>query len=202
MIVAQYVGRPPSIAQWNEIVRNLIKYYNAYALSESEDYGFIQYMINKGDAMYLMPQPMWLTDISPNASSKRTYGIPATPRIINHLNGVLKLYTEEVVTKVVDENGSMVREILGFSKILDPMLLAEMIDFNPSGNYDRIRAASIAIEVARRLDEEKIKVSTTETDPRLKSYFAGKPVRSVLGSGKPKDTLVSSLSRKLKTFRY
>lgn len=198
MIVAQYVGRPPSIAQWNEIVRNLIKYYNAYALSESEDYGFIQYMINKGDAMYLMPQPMWLTDISPNASSKRTYGIPATPRIINHLNGVLKLYTEEIITKVVDDNGSMVREILGFSKILDPLLLAEMIDFNPSGNYDRIRAASIAIEVARRLDEEKIKVSTTENDPRLKSYFAGKPVRSVLGSGDSK----SKITKRHKPFRY
>lgn len=181
MFVAQYVGRPSSIATWNETVRNLIKYYNAYALSESEDYGFIQYMINKGDAMYLMPQPRWLTDISANISQSRQYGIPATPRIINHLNGVLKLYTEEIVSKVFDENGSLIRELLGFSKILDAVLLDEIINFNPDGNFDRIRAASIAIEVARRLDEEKIKVSTTETDPRLKSYFATKPSKSIVG---------------------
>ena len=60
MLVAQYVGRPASINEWNETVRNLIKYYNAYTLSESDDYGFIQYMINKGDAMFLMEQPEWL----------------------------------------------------------------------------------------------------------------------------------------------
>lgn len=194
MFVAQYVGRPSSIAKWNETVRNLIKYYNAYTLSESEDYGFIQDMINKGDAMYLMPQPSWLTDISPNMSSKRQYGIPATPRIINHLNGVLKLYTEEVVNKTYLPDGTLDREILGFSKILDPLLLDEMINFNPDSNYDRVRAASIAIEVARRLDEEKIKVSTTETDPRLKSYFAKKPSRSVLG--RCKQSLKPSRKRK------
>lgn len=200
MIVAQYVGRPPSIAEWNEIVRNLIKYYNAYALSESEDYGFIQYMINKGDAMYLMPQPRWLTDISANVSQTRQYGIPATPRIINHLNGILKLYTEEVINKITDDNGSVIREILGFSKIMDPLLLAEMIDFRPEGNYDRLRAASIAIEVARRLDEEKIKVSTTETDPRLKSYFSTKPTKSVLGSCRSKRKSLDKKTQKL--FRH
>lgn len=171
MLVAQYVGRPDSINVWNETVRNLIKYYNAWTLSENEDYGFIQYMINKGDSMYLMEQPDWLKDITPNSSIKRQYGIPATPKIIAHLNGLYKMYTEEVISKEIAENGSVIKEILGFSKILDPMLLEETIKFNSDGNFDRIRAASIAIAVAKHLDAQKISVSSIDTDPRLVAYF-------------------------------
>lgn len=171
MLVAQYVGRPDSINVWNETVRNLIKYYNAWTLSENEDYGFIQYMINKGDTMYLMEQPDWLKDITPNSSIKRQYGIPATPKIIAHLNGLLKMYTEEVVSKEIDDKGSVVREVLGFSKILDPMLLEEIIKFNADGNFDRIRAASIAIAVAKHLDAQKIVVSDVNRDQRVNAYF-------------------------------
>lgn len=173
MIVAQYVGRPNSINTWNETVRSLIKYYNAIALCENEDYGFINYMIHKGDSMYLMEQPEWLKDITPNSSliGRRQYGIPATPKIIAHLNGTYKTYTEEVVSKEVDENGSVIKENLGFSKILDPMLLEETIKFNVDGNFDRIRAASIAIAAAKHLDAQKIMVSTTDSDPRIKSYL-------------------------------
>ncbi|HJT74646.1 MAG TPA: hypothetical protein VJ720_11520, partial [Chitinophaga sp.] len=171
MLVAQYVGRPSSITEWNETVRHLIKYYNAYTLSESDDYGFIQYMIGKGDAMFLMEQPEWLKDIAPNSAVRRQYGIPATPKVIAHINGLLKSYTEEVISKEHDEDGNVTREVLGFSRILDPMLLEEIIKFNPDGNFDRIRAAAIAIAVATHLDARHV-LASTDDDPRIKSYFS------------------------------
>jgi hypothetical protein len=173
MLVAQYVGRPSTITEWNEIVRNLIKYYNAYALSENDDYGFIQYMINKQDSMYLMEQPEWLKDIAPNSSVRRQYGIPATPKVISHVNGLLKSYTEEVISREHDEEGKVIKEILGFSRILDPLLLEEIIKFNPEGNFDRIRAAAIAIAVATHLDARHV-LASSDDDPRLKSYFSKK----------------------------
>jgi len=173
MLVAQYVGRPSTITEWNETVRNLIKYYNAYALCESDDYGFIQYMINKGDAMYLMEQPEWLKDISQTSTVRRQYGIPATPKVISHVNGLLKNYTEEIISKEHDESGQVIKEVLGFSRILDPVLLEEMIKFNPDGNFDRIRAAAIAIAVATHLDARHVLPSSSD-DPRLQAYFSRK----------------------------
>ncbi|SEW21408.1 hypothetical protein SAMN05428988_3207 [Chitinophaga sp. YR573] len=201
MIVAQYVGRPSSITEWNETVRNLIKYYNAYALSESDDYGFIQYMINKSESMFLMEQPEWLKDIAPNSAVRRQYGIPATPKVIAHINGLLKTYTEETISKEVDDNGLVTKEILGLSRILDPLLLEEMIKYNPDGNFDRIRAAAIAIAVASHLDARHVMPSSSD-DPRLKSYFSRKKqsesARKLLGS----DPLFSSAGgRKTGTLR-
>jgi hypothetical protein len=171
MLVAQYVGRPSSINEWNETVRSLIKYYNAYTLCESDDYGFIQYMIGRGDTMFLMEQPEWLKDIAPNSAVRRQYGIPATPKVIAHINGLLKSYTEEIVSHEVDENGAVIKEVLGFSRILDPLLLEEMIKYNPDGNFDRIRAAAIAIAVAVHLDARHVIPSSVD-DPRLKAYFS------------------------------
>lgn len=188
MLVAQYVGRPSSINEWNETVRNLIKYYNAYTLCESDDYGFIQYMINKGEAMFLMEQPDWLKDISPNTAVRRQYGIPATPKVISHLNGLFKSYTEEVISKEHDEEGKVTREVLGFSRILDPVLLEEIIKFNADGNFDRIRAAAIAIAVATHLDARHV-MASTDDDPRIKSYFSKRSssisTSKLLGSNPP-----------------
>lgn len=174
MLVAKYCGRPATITEWNETARNLIKYYNAYTLCESDDYGFIQYMINKGETMYLMEQPEWLKDIAPNSAVRRQYGIPATPKVIAHINGLLKSYTEEVVSRQVDESGAVIKEVLGFSRILDSALLEEMIKYNPDGNFDRIRAAAIAIAVAVHLDARNL-VPASELDPRLKAYFSKTP---------------------------
>lgn len=171
MVVAQYVGRPSSINTWNETVRNLIKYYNAYTLCESDDYGFIQYMIGKGDAGYLMEQPEWLRDIAPTTSVRRQYGLPATPKVIAHLNGLLKNYLEQIISTERDENGAVIKEILGITRILDPILLEEIIKFNADGNFDRIRAASIAIAVAVHLDARHIVASSVD-DPRLMAYFS------------------------------
>lgn len=171
VIVAQYVGRPESINTWHENTRNLIKYYNALALCENEDKGFIDYMINKGDGQYLADQPEWLKDIIKGKTEvARTKGIHATPSIKAHCRGHLKSYLDEVIDKVEGPNGEEL-EIAGVRKVLDPMLLEEVIHFNSkTGNYDRVIAASLAITMARHLDPV-IVVNSIETDPRIKNLY-------------------------------
>jgi hypothetical protein len=170
MIVAQYVGRPESMTTWYETARNLIKYYNAIALVENEDYGFIQYMLSKHEGHFLADQPTWLREIIPNSTVNRQKGIHASPKIINHINGLVKEYTEEIISTVRDEQGTIIKEVIGMTKILDPMLLEEIIKFNQEDNFDRIRAFALAVAMARHLDPI-YKVSITEEDPRYKSYF-------------------------------
>jgi hypothetical protein len=155
MLVASYVGRPPSKLTWYENTRLLLKFYNAIALCENEDVGFIDYMIfAKKEAHYLADQPGWIKDIHPNSTVRRNKGIHVTPKIRAHLNGKLLDYQREAITVEHDPDGKPIREVLGTSRILDSTLLEEMIGYNSTGNFDRIVAASLAITQARKMDPD------------------------------------------------
>lgn len=180
MFVASYVARPDSKEKWNETARLLIKYYNAYTLCENDEYSFIDYMIKKGDAArYLCPQPQWLREIVPNTTVNRDYGIHrSSDKIRSHLNGLLKKYLDEVIYTQTDDHGSIIKEILGVSRVLDPMLLEEIKKFNfDEGNFDRVVAAELAVSLADHLNPQFV-VSETDKDPRLRAYFSRNKVSS------------------------
>ena len=170
MFVASYCARPEKKETWEEQARYLIKYYNARALCENDEISFIDYMINKGDAHYLEKQPQWLKEIVPNTTVRRDYGIHrSSEKIRDFLHSCLKKYTEEVVHTETNEEGETVSEVKGMSKILDPVLLEEMIQYNESGNFDRIIAAELAIGLAMKLDPMIGKVGAKE-DERFSSF--------------------------------
>lgn len=153
MFVASYCARPDNKEKWEEQARLLIKYYNARTLCENDDISFIEYMKAKGDAHYLEKQPEWLMEIVPNTTVKREFGIHrSAQKIIDYLHTVYKRYMEEVVYVEKDEQGSITREVRGISKIFDPMLLEETIQYNDEGNFDRIVAAELAIAQAVKMD--------------------------------------------------
>ena len=153
MFVASYCARPDDKKTWEEQARLLIKYYNARTLCENDEISFIDYMISKGDAHYLERQPDWLKEIVPNTTVRRDYGIHrSAEKIRDFLHGCLKKYTESVIHTEKDEEGNVISEVKGMSKIFDPVLLEEMIQYNEDGNFDRIIAAELAIALAMKLD--------------------------------------------------
>ncbi len=169
MFVASYVARPDKKEKWEEQARLLIKFFNARTLCENDDISFIEHMKAKGDAHYLEKQPDWLKEIVPNTTVSREYGIHrSSDKIIDYLHNCLKGYSEEVVVEEKDENGKITRLVLGMNKILDPMLLEEMIQHNDDGNFDREVAASLAIAQANKMDPIYGKVGG-EGDGRVKS---------------------------------
>ena len=171
MFVASYCARPDKKETWEEQARYLIKYYNARALCENDEISFIDYMIAKGDAHYLERQPDWLKEIVPNTTVRRDYGIHrSSEKIRDFLHGCLKKYTEEAVHVEKDDDGNIISEIKGMSKIFDPVLLEEMIQYNEQGNFDRIIAAELAIALAMKLDPIMGKIGGEE-DVRMKSMF-------------------------------
>jgi len=149
-LVAHYCGRPDKIETWYENTRLLLKFYNAMCLCENDDYNFIQYMIGLNEAeQYLFHKPEFIKTLIPNSSSKREYGVNATDKLINFLHGNIKKYLTEVIDTQRDENGNIKKQILGVSRINDPMLLKELIAYNSNfGNYDRIRAFGLALTQA------------------------------------------------------
>ena len=171
MFVASYCARPDKKETWEEQARYLIKYYNARALCENDEISFIDYMISKGDNHYLERQPDWLKEIVPNTTVRRDYGIHrSSEKIRDFLHGALKKYTEEVMHVEKDDEGNIISETKGMSKIFDPVLLEEMIQYNEEGNFDRIIAAELAIALAMKLDPIMGKIGG-EKDVRIQSMF-------------------------------
>jgi hypothetical protein len=171
MFVASYCARPEKKETWDEQARLLIKYYNARALCENDEISFIDYMISKGDAHYLERQPEWLKEIVPNTTVRRDYGIHrSSSKVRDFLHGCLKKYTEDVIHTELDDEGEVLSSVKGMAKILDPVLLEEMIQYNETGNFDRIIAAELAIGLAMKLDPIMGRVGDKE-DARLTSLF-------------------------------
>ena len=175
MFVASYVARPDKKETWEEQARLLIKYYNARTLCENDDISFIEYMKSKGDAHYLEKQPQWLMEVVPNTTVKREYGVHrSSQKIIDYLHNCLKKYMEEVIYKETDEQGNVTKEVTGVSKMFDPVLLEEIIQYNDQGNFDRIVAAELAIAQAMKMDPILGKVGGSG-DARVSALFSKKP---------------------------
>lgn len=184
MFVASYVARPEKKEHWEAQARYLVKMYNARTLCENDEISFIEYMKAKGDAHYLEKQPEWLKEIVPNTTVARDYGIHrSAEKIVNFLHGCLKKYTEEEIVVERDDQGNITREIKGMNKILDPMLLEEMIQYNETGNFDRIIAAELAIAQAMKMDPIMGKIGG-EQDPRLKALFSKKRKTGLFGKSR------------------
>ena len=171
MPVAWYTARPDNKTQWNETARKLIRYFNAQCLCENDEYGFIEYMISKGDSHLMMDTPDWLREVAPTSSTLlRPKGMSmANLKIREMAFGNLKQYMEEFFAVAVNAAGEEKRNILGISKIYDPMLLEEVIKWNKDGNFDRIIAYSLAITCARKMDAAQIQVTVEDEDPRFKT---------------------------------
>lgn len=153
MPVAWYTGRPKDIETWQENTRMLIEWYSGSVMCENNDYNFIQYMINHNQApQYMAEGQTFLKEISPNSKHKSTYGLPATTQTIEHWNNSAVIYTKELYAKEYNDKGEIIGKKLGVTRILDRMLLEEMIKFNKrQGNFDRVRAFGIAIAHANQL---------------------------------------------------
>jgi hypothetical protein len=171
MIVASYVGRPGKVDDWNEQARLLIRYYNAFTLVENDDMTFIRYMQNKGDDYLLCDQPEWLKDVVPNSTVNRGKGIHrSSEKVRNFLRGCAKRYLDDIIHQERDEKGSVITEVLGVSRVLDAMLLEEIIKFNKDGNFDREVAFSLVCALADKMAPIG-KVARTDTDPRYQSLY-------------------------------
>lgn len=171
MFVASYTARPDKKEVWEEQARLLIKFYNARTLCENDEISFIDYMISKGDSHYLERQPDWLKEIVPNTTVRRDFGIHrSAEKIRSFLHTCLKKYTEEVISVEKDDEGKIISETKGMVKILDPVLLEEIAQYNEEGNFDRIIAAELAIALAMKLDPIMGKIGD-KRDERVSSMF-------------------------------
>lgn len=166
MPIAWYHGRPKHIRDWYENVRMLLKMYNAIAMIENNDSGFKDYLEGLNELHLLADGQNILKEISPTSKVKAPKGLPATPQMIDHWNRNSVQYTKEVYKTEKDPVTQEEKETIGVVRILDPMLLEEMIKYNKlKGNFDRVRAFGIAVSYAKSLDGSIGKVDVDAKPP-------------------------------------
>jgi hypothetical protein len=169
MLVASYIGRPKKIQTWYEETRKLLEFYNAKTLCENMDMGFIDHCIEKKDAdKFLERTPSILReDIHANTKVNRTYGIHTSSGIKDYINSLIIEYLQETIEVKTDEEGNH-KQVLGVSRILDPMLIKELLRYNPRANADRKDAFGYALLMAKNLN--RTVTVTNDRDTRYESY--------------------------------
>jgi hypothetical protein len=135
------------------------------------DYGFIQHCVDKNEGARLLERtPSFLTDIHPNTTVNRDYGIHMTKDIKNYILSLIIEYMTEVIDVERDDSGNIVKEKLGVTRILDPLLLKELIKFTPKLNVDRVVSFGLTLAMAKSLNT-KVIINNTDSDERMKEYF-------------------------------
>jgi hypothetical protein len=185
--VFSWTGRCKTVGEFHELCLMVMEYYNAIegALPENEDKTMIQYVIMKKKGHYFAKSLDLSKQINQKTKSNRLIGLSAATPNQNHYMSLLIEYTKEE-TNTIDEIGN-IEEYLGASKILDPMLLEEFIQYKgkPSsskgihdGNYDRVISSGHALTLAKYYDAlyplEGYKPKSTEpTKPevRVQTFF-------------------------------
>lgn len=175
MIVAAYHGRPKNIHTWYQNTKLLLKFYNAKTLCENMDFGFIQHLIDKNEApFFLVPQPQFLYDIHPNTTVNRNYGIHMTTEIKNYIHTCIIEYMTSTISVDLKDDGTK-KEVLGVRRIIDPLLLEELLKFSSTANVDRIISFGLVLAYAKSLDKNPIK---TQKDSRYEELYRGSSGRS------------------------
>jgi hypothetical protein len=140
-IVAAWCGRFDDIKKTHERLELLIEWYNAWTLVENNVSLFIQYMMSRKKQRYLVTkdQTLFLKDIGSNRSVHQEYGWRNTGNLFkNHLISYAIEYLRDELDQVTGDDGKVYKTTYGVTRIPDPMLLKEMLAYQPGVNVDRL----------------------------------------------------------------
>lgn len=157
-IVASWCGRYEDINDTHELLELVIEWYNAWTIVEVNVSLFIQHIISKRKQRYLVPkdQIVFLKEIGTNRYSYQDYGWKNTGTFFKeHLLNYAIEFCKEVIDQEFDEQGNVLRVHHGVERIMDPMLLTEMAQYQEGLNVDRLVAftalvAFVKVQVANR----------------------------------------------------
>jgi hypothetical protein len=141
MIVAEYTGRPETADEYYENARKLAAYYNATILYENEKKGIFDYFRRKHCEYMLADQPGLIKDIVKDSKVERGKGI--------HMNQHIKMFGEGAVKdELIEEFAPGQMNLL---KIYSEPLLEELINYNDTGNFDRVMSYMMVVLYKREL---------------------------------------------------
>lgn len=132
MIAAEYVGRPATAKEYDEQIRLLLLYYGATANFENNLIG-IKKNFETANSLYLLAKDLQaFRKVTKASKIDREYGTPGTENVNKYCRELIK---DWLLTKIDKES-----ETTYLDTIESKPLLQELIDWNPTDNYDRVSA--------------------------------------------------------------
>lgn len=166
-IVAAWCGRYDDINKTHEQLELIIQWYNAWTVVENNISLFIQHMIAKRKQKYLVPkqQILFLKELGSNRSVFAEYGWKNTGKLFkSHLISYAIEFIREEIDQEFNDHGDVLSSTLGVDRIPDPMLLREMLAYQPGVNVDRLVAFSALIAFAKIQQSNRGYIKRVETD--------------------------------------
>ena len=151
-IVASWCGRFDDINETHKRLENMIEWYNAWTLVESNVPGFITHMIKQRKQKYLVPksQITFRKDIDNVQTHNQEYGWRNTGTIFRaHILPYLVDFCKEVLEEVTTDDGKVVKVVYGIERIPDRMVMVEMQQYREGLNVDRLIALGALIAFAK-----------------------------------------------------
>lgn len=148
--VAVYTGRHKHIEETYDVTAKLIEYYNAKAAVESNVKDFIEWMIQKGKAKYLMRRReiTLISEMIPQSTIRDEIGVRMEGEFKKRCLEKVISYIEQPISTEYDLETGESNDIYGVEKLWDRMLIKEMLEWHPKLNTDRLIAFSLALIAA------------------------------------------------------
>ena len=163
MIVASYVGRPPTQDEYNRNLFALAEYYNAKIGFENDRGATIQYAKRFRKLRWLEEEfELNFNENIPKTSARRKYGmhIASGPKDPRKKQGELYLADWLIHPRGKGTDGS---SKLNLHTIYDIGLLDELIRYNPEeGNFDRVSAMIIGMYYMHELSHRNTEAMTQQ----------------------------------------
>lgn len=163
-IVAEYTARPDTAKEHHNNVIKLLMYYNAEDLYENERNSILTEAKKLNKTHLFAKQPTILKAYD-NTKVQRDYGTHMTAAIKSEMIFLLKDW-------LMEENAS---GLLNLNHIYSIPLLDELINYNDTGNFDRVIALLLTITLKNQRHKIKVEMHKRKnTDPffsNLDTYF-------------------------------
>ena len=194
-IVASWCGRFDDVKKTHERLENIIEWYNAWTIVESNVPGFLTYMIGKRKQKYLVPksQITFRKDIEYSQHGAEEYGWRNTGTLFRqHILPYLIDFCREEVNVETKDDGTVVKTTYGIERIPDIMAMVEMQQYREGLNVDRLIALGALIAFAKVQEANrglKKRIDRTDKKSLEKSKnlykFTNSPFRHIgMGGGR------------------
>ena len=143
-LVAEYTGRQTFADENYEIVRLMCLFYNGTCLYENNKKGLFAYFQKMSCLHLLADTPEYLRDkniIKMTGYGNTTKGVNATAAVNNYADLQTRDWLLKPVTQVIEEDGVEKEiQVQNLFLIKNRALLQELAGYNPTANFDRVRA--------------------------------------------------------------
>ena len=163
-LVAWYTGRNEDTHVTFRKIKDLLNYYNAAAVVESDQSSFIDWMIaekqNYRHRLLKRSQVPILKDLVPNSAIGDEYGVRmntggTSSRVKDYMHTKIIEYVSDILSERYLDDGTKI-PVYGVERIKDQMLIKEMLNFNAKGNYDRIISFGLALLTAAVYESRQV----------------------------------------------